>query len=367
MTISTYRIALAGLGHVGSSVLSILQRETQTLRQRYGVQFLITGIAELGGGAIDENGLDLAVLLETLQAKKSVASLPHVGKPGMLAIELIEAARPDFLLEATPVNLQDGQPGLGIVKTALQQGVHVVLANKGPLALAYQELATMSDLGFGWGGVYNNQFTPITGRKPCPKLRFSACVAGALPTINVGARDLAGVAILRLEAVFNGTTQYILRAMEQGHSYEEALDDAQRRGIAETDPSLDVDGWDAAAKLVIAANAVLGQPTCLADVNVQGIRHLSNDYVQQTLAEGHRIVLVCLAEKIGDHYKLSVQPTPLPLEHPLARITPDEMAVAYYTEDVERLFVASSEPSATPAAAAMLRDMLDIIRSETQL
>jgi homoserine dehydrogenase len=360
MNPTTYRIALAGLGNVGCALLAILQREKHHLQKHYGVHFSITGVAELGGGAIDHNGLDPNVLLATLRARQPIANLPGIGRPGMAAIDLVEQAQPDFLLEATPVNLEHGQPGLAIVKTALQHDIHVVLANKGPLALAYAELAEMSDLGSGWGATYHPNYAL---QKPTPKLRFSACVAGALPTINIGWRDLAGCRISRLEAVFNGTTQYILRAMETGQSYAEALADAQGRGIAETDPSLDVDGWDAAAKLVIAANAVLGQATRLTDVNVQGIRALNNEILQEAQNSGKRMVLVCLAERVDEHYRLSVCPTPLPLDHPLSRLTPDEMGVVFYTQDVERLSCASSEPGPEPAAAAMLRDMLDIIHT----
>jgi homoserine dehydrogenase len=367
MTPTLYRIALVGLGNVGSAVLSILHREQHSLLKRYGVTFCVIGVAELGGCAIDENGLDLGELLATLQAKQSIASLPSVGRPGMPGIELLTQLRPDIVLEATPVNLQDGQPGLSIVTAALQQGIHVVLANKGPLALAYRKLAALSDLSVGWGRVYHEKPSTPIAQTPYPKLRFSACVAGALPTINLGCRDLAGCGILRLEAVFNGTTQYILRAMEEGQSYEAALLDAQRRGIAETDPSLDVDGLDAAAKLVITANAVLGQAAQLSDVRVQGIRGLSQASVQQSLKNGQRMVLVCLAELIDGSYQLSVQPTALTLEHPLARLTPDEMGVVFYTQDVERLSCASSEPGAAPAAAAMLRDMLEIVRSDKQI
>ena len=362
MPIVTYRVALAGLGHVGSALLTILQREKQNLLERYGVEFRITGVAELGGCAIHEAGLDPGMLLEVLQAKQQVARLPDIGRPGMPASGLLEQTKPDILLEATPVNLDHGQPGLNLVRCALQRGIHVVMANKGPLALAYAELASISDLGAGWGSHFNPAFVADSGRHPAPKLRFNACVAGALPTINLGLRDLAGCRIQRMEAVFNGTTQYILRAMETGSSYDEALLDAQERGIAETDPTLDVDGWDAAAKLVIAANAILGQPCKLADVGIEGIGQVSQQQIQAALECGERIVLVCLAERIAGYYRLSVSPTALPMDHPLARLTPDEMGVVYYTEDVERLSVASSEPSATPAAAAMLRDMLDIVR-----
>jgi homoserine dehydrogenase len=360
----TYSIVLAGLGNVGSTVLSILHREKQSLLKRYGVKLIVIGVAEFGGGAIDKAGLDLGLLLKTLQKKDSIADLPVIGRPQMDVLTLIEQLKPDIFLEATPVNLEDAQPGLSHVQVALQKGIHTILANKGPVALAYNELASMSDLGAGWGTEYKPDFIPITGKKSIPKLRFSACVAGSLPAINMGWRDLAGCRITRMEAVFNGTTQYILREMEQGHAYKDALVDAQERGIAETDPSLDVEGWDAAAKLVITANAVLGQETQLSDVNVQGIQSLSNEIVQQALDNGQRIVLVCLAEYIDERYQLSVQPTALPLEHPLTQITADEMAVAYYTEDVERLFTASSEPGPEPAAAAMLRDILEIVHSD---
>ncbi len=359
-----YRIALVGLGNVGSAVLSILHHQEHELRKRYGVELRVTGAAELGGGAVDIAGLDLDRLLQAQREHRSIASLPGVGRPGMKGIELIEHAQPHILLEATPVNLHDAQPGLGIVTAALKRGTHVVLANKGPLTLAYDELAAMSDLGLKWGVDYQAPRDRAAGRKPWPKLRFSACVGGALPTINLGWRDLAGCRISRLEAVFNGTTQGILRAMEEGQTYGEALRDAQRRGIAEADPSLDVDGWDAACKLVIAANAVLGQPTQLADVEVEGIGSITQDTVRHAVMNNQRIVLLCLAELIGERYRLAVQPTPLPFDHPLSRLTPDEMGVVYYTDDVDRLSAASSEPGASPAAAAMVRDVLDIVRSE---
>lgn len=364
MHITTHRLVLTGLGNVGSSLLRILQREQNALRQRYGVQLQIVGVAELGGCVMDPQGLSLDTLLEAVESKQMIADLPDIGFPGMQAEQLMDAVEFDFLLEATPVNLEHGQPGLGNVKYALQKGIHAVLANKGPAAIAYTELAAMCDLGAGWGSHYNPEFKPVTDCEKIPKLRFSACVAGALPTINLGVRELAGCQIDRIEAVFNGTTQYILRAMEEGQSYDEALADAQRRGIAETDPTLDVDGWDAAAKLVIAANSVLGQTSKLADMQVEGIRTLSIETVQQALAQKQRIVLVCLAERVADKYQLSVKPTPLPMDHPLCQLTPDEMAVVFYSQDVERLSVASSEPGPEPAAAAMLRDVLEIIRIE---
>ena len=340
--------------------MTILHKEEASILKRYGVKFAVTGVAELGGGAINPDGLDLDLLIQTLAAKNLVADLPEVGRKGMQAIELIEKAKPDFLLEATPVNLQTGQPGLDSVRAALKQGIHVVLANKGPVAIAYTELAELSDLSSGWGVSYGER-TVMEKTGSLPALRFSACVAGSLPSINLGSRDLAGCQIQKLEAVFNGTTQYIIRAMEQGQSYDDALADAQLRGIAETDPTLDVDGWDASAKLVIATNSVLGQSAVLDDVDRLGIAELTQEDIQQAAAKGLRIVPLCCAELVGEQYMLSVKPTALPLDHPLSRITADEMGVAFYSRDVDCLSAASSEPGPEPAAAAMLRDMLDVI------
>jgi len=337
------RLLLVGLGNVGRSFLRILQTQESLLAERYGVAFRVVGAADSGGIAAAPGGLDPAVVLAAKERGKSVATLAG-GRPGAPALELVEGVAADALLEATPVDLQTGQPGLDVTRAALRRGLPVVLANKGPLALAYQELAALSDLGAG--------ATP---------LRFSACVGGAMPTINIGLRDLAGARILRVEAVLNGTTQYMLRAMEAGRSYADVLAEAKRRGLAETDPSLDVDGWDAANKLVILANAVLRQPTSLADVRVEGITGLTADGLRAARVRGERIVLLCLAESNGaGRFRLSVRPTPLPLDHPLARMDGDEMGVVYYTDIAGRSSATSAERDPVPTAAAMLRDLLDI-------
>jgi homoserine dehydrogenase len=181
-----------------------------------------------------------------------------------------------------------------------------------------------------------------------------------MPSVNVGWRDMLGCRIERVEAVLNGTTQGILRAMEQGTSYADALADMQRRGLAETNPTLDVEGWDAANKVVILANAVLRQATTLADVAVEGITRLTADDLRAAGARGQRIVLLCLAERAGDAYRLSVRPTALPADHPLARMSADEMGIVYHTDIAGRLSMTTAESDPIPTAAAMLRDTIEI-------
>ncbi len=365
MTIKTYRLALAGLGNVNRSFLGILQSQETLLRERYGLAFTIVGAADSSGAAIDPAGLDIAALLAAKRAGASIATLAGVGRASVTALDLARSVDADALLEATPVNMHDGQPGLDVVRAALGRGIACVLANKGPLALAYAELAGMSDLAALGMGDRRSEMGELPNQPPSPishlpALRFSACVGGAMPSINVGWRDMLGCRIERVEAVLNGTTQGILRAMEQGTSYADALAEMQRRGLAETDPMLDVEGWDAANKIVILANAVLRQPTTLADVAVEGITQLTADELRAASARGERIVLLCLAEPAGNAYRLSVRPTALPAEHPLARMSADEMGIVYHTDIAGQLSMTTAEMSPVPTAAAMLRDMIEI-------
>jgi len=149
--------------------------------------------------------------------------------------------------------------------------------------------------------------------------------------------------------------------MEVGTSYADALAEMQQRGLAEADPTLDVEGYDAANKVVILANAVLRRPTKLADVSIEGITRLTADELRAATAQSTRIVLLCLAEPFEGDYRLSVRPTSLPLDHPLARMSGDEMGIVYYTDIGGRTSATTLERGPKPTAAAMLRDLLDLI------
>jgi homoserine dehydrogenase len=348
----TLRIAILGLGNVGRNLARILDTQRDLLAERHGLHIQIIGVADSRGAAIDVNGIDPRLIFEFKDARKPIDSLPGIGRPGMSALELSRTVACDVIMEATPVDLKTGEPGLSIVREALTRGVHCVLANKGPLALAYQELAALSDL--------SGDMQQAASRKPA--LRFSSGVGGALPTINIGLRDLSCARITRVEAMLNGTCQGILRLMESGQSFDAALAEMQRRGIVEADPSLDIDGWDAAVKLVIVANAVLRRPTTLADLSVTGIRTLTLDALRAASARGERIVLLGLAEARGGDWALSVAPVALPVAHPLARMGGDEMGVVYHTDISGTLTATAEEHDATPTAAAMLRDLIEVAR-----
>ena len=249
-----------------------------------------------------------------------------VGKPlhtfpdstqGMSAPEMVAEVEADVLLEASTVNLKTGQPGLDCVRIAIRRGMDVVLANKGPLVLAFGELEAAAKAA----GV---------------ELAYSATVCGALPVVNIGRRDLTACDIRAVAGVFNATSNSILAAMARGGDYADALRQAQLDGIAEADPSLDVEGWDTANKLVIIANSILRQPATLADVQpVIGITHITPAEIREHAALGEVVKLVARARvgQVGNlSYQLSVQPEWLPADAFLASINGWEMGIVFDTD-----------------------------------
>ncbi|ACL25443.1 homoserine dehydrogenase [Chloroflexus aggregans] len=342
---------VTGLGNIGRTLLELLARDPDRLLRRYGFTLRIVGVADSTGVALDPAGLDPSAVIAAKRQGLGARSL-SAFRPDLDVVALAATAAYDLLLEATPTNLRDGQPALDIVRAALRRGKPAVLASKGPLVLAFAELAALSD----WAD-------DLSPRSPRPALRFSGAVGGALPTINFGCRDLAGAQIERAELVVNSTTQVILEQMAAGADFATALAEAQRQGIVEPDSSLDVDGWDAANKLVIFANAVLRQPTTLSDVTVRGIREVTTADLAAAWGAGGRVSLVALAERQPDgRYALSVAPTVLGREHPLARLARGEMGFVIYTDTAGRSTISSLEDGPLGTCQAMVRDVIEIMR-----
>lgn len=342
MTTVSTRLILHGLGNINRRVLHILHDKEGLLRNRYGLRPLIVGAVDSQGGAWDPQGLDLMEIVALKTTGQSVAR-HSVGRAGMTGVDVLRWAEADVLLDASPLDLETGQPGLDCIQTALSQGVHVVTANKGPLVLAYQQLTELA-------------------RSNGVGIKFSATVGGGLPAVNIGQRDLAGASIHRLEGILNLTTHYILSQMSAGVSFESALAQTQAEGHAEADPRLDVEGWDAAAKLVILANAVLGQPATLAEVEVTGITGVTYEEICRARTERRIIKLLASAEpQVDGGYALKVAPAWLPLYHPLARLTAHQMAVVYHTDVAGVITVVIDEEDPMPTAAAIVRDLVDVV------
>lgn len=335
----TVDLILSGLGNVHRQFVHLLATRSGVLAERYGLRLRVVAVADSRGAAANADGLDLAALLAHKQSGASVASFPG-GVAGATILDALTQVDAQVLLEASPVNLADAQPSLRYALAAVERGMDVVLANKGPLALHYQLLR-------------------VAAEAHGARLAFSATVCGGLPVVNVGVRDLVVAQVQRVEGVFNSTSNYILSQMAAGADYGAALAEAQRRGIAETNPTLDVDGWDTANKLTIVANAVLGFPATVRDVRpVVGIRAM-----ELKASEEERIRLLGVAERRADGgYDLSVRPAALPMTHKLAHVDGWEMGVVFESDLFESIFISIDERGPMGTAAAMLRDVVNLYR-----
>lgn len=338
--IRTITAALIGLGNVNRNFLRILEMKQAELARRYGLAFRIVAVADSSGVAVAPTGFDPAATRRFKETGGRVCALPGYVADATPA-DLLATLACDLVLEASPVNLTTGEPGLSVTRTALRRGIAVVLANKGPLALAYRELHTLAAAS-GAG------------------LAFSATVCGALPVLNIGRRDLIAAEILRLRGIFNATTNFILAEMATGRSYADALAEAQRRGIAESDPTLDVEGWDTANKLVIVANHLLGSDATLTDVAVTGITGVTAAALAQAARDGHTIKLLATAERTTAGYTLTVAPTLLPTTSFLGQCSGWEMGVEMESDLYGHMFHKIWEREPLPTAAAMLRDAVNL-------
>jgi homoserine dehydrogenase len=339
------RLLLMGVGNVGRRFLELLVRKSDTLQDGLKLQILVVGAADSSGAAICPEGLDPQQLVDLKTLGQGVADYPHWGRLGVSALEMVQATDADLFLDASPASMEDGQPGLACIEAALTRGMHVVTANKAPLVLAFPRLEGLA-------------------REHGLQLRYDACVAGGLPAINLGQRDLAAAHIYRLEGILNLTTNYILTRMaEDGLSYDEALADAQAAGHAEADPSLDVEGWDAANKLVILAHSVLSYPARLDEVAVEGITHVTEEMLVRAAGQGKRVKLLATAQEDGIRYRLSVRPTWLDADHPMAQLRPKQMGIVYYSDISGAIAAAIVEETPVPTASAMLRDVIEVYRT----
>lgn len=337
------RTYLAGLGNVNRSFLHIIEQKQAQLAADYGVEFRIVAVADSSGVAVDPAGFDPAATRTAKAAGQRVCDLPGY-QPGVTPADLASQLDYDLVFEASPVNLQTGAPGLEIVRAALARGISVVLANKGPLVLAFDELTELA-------------------RRHGAGLAYSATVCGALPVINIGQRDLIAAEIHSLRGIFNATSNFVLAEMAAGRDYAAAVAEAQRRGIAEADPSLDVEGWDTANKLVIIANSFLAPKhlVTLDDVDVTGITRLTNADLAQAAAQGQHIKLIATATRRTDGtYTLTVGPQAIAQDEFLARCEGWEMGVEIHTDLYGILYQKIWEDNPIPTAAAMLRDAVNL-------
>jgi homoserine dehydrogenase len=339
------RIILCGFGRVGRAFVQLLHERQGLLQTRYALGLDLVAVVDIGGAALAPRGLPMippAELLAHVQTGGTVEGYGDFGMPGAMGEAVIDSLEADLIVEATPTNLTTGEPGLRHMRAALRRGLHVVAANKAPLVLCYTELQALSQERQG-------------------QIYMSAATAAALPTLDMGQICLAGAQILSIEGILNGTTNFILTKMQdEGYQYPDALQEAQARGIAETDPTLDVEGFDTANKLILLSNALLGTRYGPSEVSRHGITHITLPMVMDARRAGKCLKLIGRAGLSHGRVRLSVAPEELALDHPLASVHGAEKAVTYETDTMGRVTVMGGPSSPMAAAAALLKDIINL-------
>jgi homoserine dehydrogenase len=301
------RLTLVGFGIVGQGLAELLSTKKDLLRQKYDLGISLVGVATARSGFIyRQAGLDIPTLLELASNHRPLKEHPGITD-WQNALEGLRATEADVLAEATPTNLRDAEPAISHIRTALSKGMHVVTANKGPAALAANELLALAQQH----GV---------------QLRMEATVMAGTPVISTIREGMAGANVLALRGILNGTTNYILSAMAAGRDYTEVLADAQAQGYAETDPTADVEGYDALAKTLILASLIFNHPLKPEQVVRQGITAITKEQVQQAITQDKRIKLIASLQlhpgndQQDSSLEARVEPLALPLSDPLARV-----------------------------------------------
>ena len=337
------RIILVGFGIVGRSLARLLIKEKDWLVKTYGFEPQVVTIIDSQGLCRDENGLDLDLALETKEKYGTVRKYPKHGEARTTDPRAIAEGEAEALVETTPSNFKNGEPGISNIKQALTSGKHVVTVNKGPLALAMPALLEMAA---------HKQL----------QLLFSGTVGAGTPFLSFASKCLPGEKILEVHGILNGTTNYILTRMENGSiGYQRALAEAQRKGYAERDPTNDVEGFDTAAKIVIMANCVMKQRKVLEDVKINGISKVTPQRLEQAKRSGARIKLVGrLTESTA-----SVAPEEVPFSDPVC--VPDTLnALTFSTAHAGSVTLIGRGAGGEQTASAIIRDLVDI-RSEYTL
>jgi homoserine dehydrogenase len=331
------RIILVGYGVVGKGVTTILARRYAEKVRDYGFNPKIVAIADIDGAVINPRGLGPEKLEEIKQRGFPISADPDFGHPGISALEVIESVEAEVVVEVTPVNIKNGEPAISHITTAFKTGKHVVTTNKGPLAIAMPALMELAE--------YNNVY-----------LRFSGTVGGGTPMLEFAKRCLAGDKILGIRGILNGTTNYILTEMSQNRvPFQEALSNAQKLGYAEREPSMDIDGFDTACKVVILANWVMNQKITLKDIERTGIRDMSLQMLDKAAKNNNTIKLIGSIE----NGKATVKPMELPKNHPLC-VSGVLNAITFFTEYAGEETLIGRGAGSMETASAVLRDLLDI-------
>jgi homoserine dehydrogenase len=319
-----YKLAFIGFGNVAQALAQLLLRKRWDLQERYDITFSVTGISTGSHGiAVNPNGLSVNAAFEVLQSNRSLDLLTSGPIPADVP-EFLERSEADVMFENTPVDHAAGQPAIDHCRMALDLGMHAITANKGTVVHGYRKLTELA-------------------RGKNKKFLFESTVLGGSPLFSVFRETMPAAELTSFQGILNSTTNIILSRMERGETFDEAVKYCQGIGVAETDPSADVDGWDAAIKVAALVTVLMDTPFTPQQVDRKGIREVTPEMIEQAKGSGKRWKLVCRAEKTEDAIVASVKPELVPASSPLYGMLDSTTGMAFRTDVLGDYSIIESE------------------------
>jgi homoserine dehydrogenase len=339
----TIPVCLVGFGNVGKALVRLLEKKQPVLISQFGFSTVVTGIATGSHGmAIDAGGIDIHKAIQLVESGKSLSSISKKITPAN-NLAFIRECPAEVLFENTPVNHHTGQPAADHLKTALDAGMHAITANKGPVVHAYQELTALAE-------------------KKKLRFLFESAVMDGAPIFSLFRGPLPAVELKGFHGILNSCTNLLLELMEQGKTFEEAVTYGQSVGITETDPSADIDGWDAAIKVCALSTVLMGIPLTPDEVERTGIRGITAQMIEDGLKNGERWKLVCSAQRRGNSIIAKVSPQRVAATSPLYNINGTSSFVQFEMDTLPGLGILESNPGPETTAYGLLADMINAVR-----
>lgn len=336
-----FKSVLLGFGHVGQALARLLLEKRSELEHHYSIHFMVTAVAtHTHGRALNPDGLDLEKALEIMDSSGSLDELSPLPAPRD-NLELIRASGADVMFENTPVSYKDGQPAISHIETALKNNMHAITANKGTVVHGYHRLKALA-------------------AEHKVKFFFESTVMDGVPIFS-SFRQLPAVGLSAIQGVLNSTTNLILSRLEAGDSFDETVRYSQEMGIAETDPSGDIDGWDAAVKLAVLITVLMDHPFTPDLVDRSGIRSITPEMIDKAKAEGKRYKLVAHAWKEGEKIKAKVSPELVGQDSILYSINGSATIVQFKSDVLGKLSFIEEDLGPRTTAYGLLADFINAV------
>ncbi len=328
------KLCFMGLGSVGRELIELIDRKRADVQAQYDLSFKVVGIATGQHGIlVDPGGIDHAYALGGQWPERAWPSTEENR------LKMIRECRADALVEMSPINRQTGRPALDYLELALRLGMHAISANKGPVVHGYRHLSALA-------------------KQQGKAFLFESTVMDGFPLLNLYRECLPATRVLGFRGVLNSTTNLILTLMEEGRSFEEAVQHAQDIGIAETDPSNDIDGWDSAVKVCVLSNVLMGADIRPTDVDRTGIRAITTEMIKEAQLARRKWRLLCTAEWAEGLLKARVTPEQVPANDPLFRLYGTTSAIQIKTDTLNQLTLLETAPTPAQTAFGVLADLI---------